>query len=51
MKHSMARRQHLSFKVLGYMAACGCSLPNNAINTGVQKRRFALFLHAGYGKR
>ena len=25
--------------------------PNNAINTDVQKRRFALLLHAGYGER
>jgi len=25
--------------------------PNNAINSGVQKRRFALLLHAGYGER
>ena len=24
---------------------------NNAINTDVQKRRFALLLHAGYGER
>ena len=24
---------------------------NNAINSDVQKRRFALLLHAGYGKR
>jgi hypothetical protein len=47
----MARWQHLSFKVLGYTAACGCSSPNNAINTDLQKRRFALLLHAGYGKR
>jgi hypothetical protein len=47
----MARRQHLSFKVIGYTAACGCSSPNNAINTDVQKRRYAPLLHAGYGKR
>ena len=26
-------------------------LPNNAINSDVQKRRFALLLHAGYGER
>ena len=26
-------------------------LPNNAINADVQERRFALLLHAGYGKR
>jgi len=25
--------------------------PNNAINADVQKRRFALFLYAGYGER
>ena len=25
--------------------------PNNAINSDVQKRRFALLLHAGYGER
>jgi hypothetical protein len=25
--------------------------PNNAINSDVQKRCFALFLHAGYGER
>jgi len=25
--------------------------PNNTINSDVQKRRFALFLHAGYGER
>ena len=25
--------------------------PNNAINADVQKRRFALLLHAGYGER
>ena len=25
--------------------------PNNAINSDVQKRRFALLLHAGYGDR
>jgi hypothetical protein len=24
---------------------------DNAINSGVQKRRFALLLHAGYGER
>ena len=24
---------------------------NNAINAAVQKRRFALLLHAGYGER
>jgi hypothetical protein len=24
---------------------------NNTINSGVQKRRFALLLHAGYGER
>lgn len=24
---------------------------NNAINSDVQKRRFALLLHAGYGER
>ena len=27
------------------------AMPNNAINSDVQKRRFALFLHAGYGER
>lgn len=26
-------------------------LPNHAINSGVQKCRFALLLHAGYGER
>ena len=26
-------------------------MPNNAINPVVQKRRFALLLHAGYGER
>ena len=26
-------------------------MPNNAINPDVQKRRFALLLHAGYGER
>jgi len=26
-------------------------MPNNAINSDVQKRRFALLLHAGYGGR
>lgn len=26
-------------------------MPNNAINPDVQKRRFALFLHASYGER
>jgi uncharacterized protein (DUF2336 family) len=26
-------------------------LPNNAINADVQKRRFALLLHAGYDER
>jgi hypothetical protein len=26
-------------------------MANNAINTDVQKRRFALLLHAGYGER
>jgi hypothetical protein len=26
-------------------------IPNNAINSDVQKRRFALLLHAGYGER
>ncbi len=26
-------------------------LANNAINSDVQKRRFALLLHAGYGER
>ena len=25
--------------------------PNSAINADVQKRRFALLLHAGYGER
>jgi hypothetical protein len=25
-------------------------MPNSAINTDVQKRRFALLLHAGYGE-
>lgn len=25
--------------------------PNNTINSDVQKRRFALLLHAGYGER
>jgi hypothetical protein len=25
--------------------------PNNTINADVQKRRFALLLHAGYGER
>ncbi len=25
--------------------------PNNAINSDVQKLRFALLLHAGYGER
>ena len=25
--------------------------PNNAINSDVQKRRFALLFHAGYGGR
>ena len=25
--------------------------PNNAINSDVQKRRFALLSHAGYGER
>jgi hypothetical protein len=25
--------------------------PNNAVNSDVQKRRFALLLHAGYGER
>jgi len=25
--------------------------PNNAINSGMQKRRFALLFHAGYGER
>lgn len=29
----------------------GSSTPNNAINANVQKRRFALLLHAGYGER
>ena len=27
------------------------AMPNNAINSDVQKRRFALLLHAGYGER
>jgi len=26
-------------------------MPNNSINSDVQKRRFALLLHAGYGER
>jgi len=26
-------------------------MPNNAINSDVQKRRFALLLRAGYGER
>lgn len=26
-------------------------MPNNAINADVQKRRFALLLHADYGER
>lgn len=26
-------------------------MPNTAINSDVQKRRFALLLHAGYGER
>jgi len=26
-------------------------MANNAINTDVQKRRFALLLHVGYGER
>ena len=26
-------------------------MPNNAINSDVQERRFALLLHAGYGER
>jgi len=26
-------------------------MANNAINSDVQKRRFALLLHAGYGER
>ncbi|UEP58568.1 hypothetical protein [Acidithiobacillus ferriphilus] len=26
-------------------------MPNHAINADVQKRRFALLLHAGYGER
>ena len=26
-------------------------IPNNTINSDVQKRRFALLLHAGYGER
>jgi len=26
-------------------------MANNAINTDVQNRRFALLLHAGYGER
>jgi hypothetical protein len=26
-------------------------MPNNAINSDVQKRRFALLLHAGYRER
>ena len=26
-------------------------MPNNTINPDVQKRRFALLLHAGYGER
>ncbi len=30
---------------------CLRQMPNNAINSDVQKRRFALLLHAGYGER
>jgi hypothetical protein len=26
-------------------------MPNDAINSDMQKRRFALLLHAGYGER
>ncbi len=32
-------------------ANVGNVTPNNAINSDVQKRRFALLLHAGYGER
>jgi hypothetical protein len=33
------------------MIALNPMSPNNAINADVQKRRFALLLHAGYGER
>ena len=33
------------------MAVLQIMTANNAINTDVQKRRFALLLHAGYGER
>jgi hypothetical protein len=33
------------------MQAMNALIANNAINADVQKRRFALLLHAGYGER
>lgn len=30
---------------------CKKLMPNNAINSDVSKRRFALLWHAGYGER
>jgi len=39
------------FRPVPFFVHTHTQLPNNAINSDMQKRRFALLLHAGYGER